>query len=132
MSDLAIIREISTRVLDELSSAERVHQETIQDLDNDINDTRQRIVSLDDDIERTIISLRNRAETAYTQSARILSELRINRLQPDIYRLPAHINTQQALDLMRSLVSMGEETIVELEAKSQDLSLERKKWWKFW
>lgn len=132
MSDLTVIREISARVLDELSSAERVHQDTIQTLDNDIHGTRQRIVKLDDDIERTVMSLRNRAETAYTRSGRILSELRISRLQPDTYRLPADINTQQALDLMRSLVSMGEETIVELETKSQYLIVERKKWWKFW
>lgn len=132
MSNLAYIREICSQALDQLASAEKVHKETIDELNIGTQGNRQRTIQLDDEIEQTLFGLRSRTEAAWTRSARILAELKLNRVQPEVYSPPTNQTIQEGLNHMRALTLMSEETVQELEIVAQQLQKERKNWWKFW
>lgn len=132
MGDLKTFRLLCRQSLDEVSSAEDVYREALEEIDRSADRANQRVISEDDDIDRSILDLQSRAEMVSVRSARTLNGLRLSRAQPDPYTLGSNLGVQGTLQKIRDLVYMCEETSHEMEALAEKLREERKKWWKFW
>ena len=132
MTDLGNLRNLFSQKIDEVASAKVIYRETINALNNSIMSRRQGVVDQDDEIERLTLGLRSRVENSFIHSGRILISLGLARAQSEAYSTQSNLSLEQALQQIRSLVIMSEETIREMEDQAQKLQEERKKWWKFW
>ena len=132
MTDLGNLRNLFSQKIDEVASAKVIYRETIDALSNSIMTRRQGVVNQDDEIERLTLGLRSRAENSFIRSGRILNSLGLARAQSEAYSTQSNLSIEQALQQIRSLVIMSEETIREMEGQALKLQEERRKWWKFW
>ena len=127
MSDLNSLRVVISEALDEISSAENVFAETIEQVKDEGLESRQFLLSNDDDLERNLISFRNRVERTFMRSGRALSELRISRRQHQDFIVQNNLNLEEILGNMRAIAIMCEEALAELEETAEKLVIERKK-----
>ncbi len=132
MGYLETLRNMISKSLDDVQSAEIVYKDVTSTIDDEIKTSRHRIVNQDDNLEETLLRLKARSQTTLVRSQRILTTLRLDRMQPAQYSMNQWHSIQDALTHIQSLVEISESMLQDMTRLEQQLIEERKKWWKFW
>lgn len=132
MTDLATLRNVYVQALEQLSSAQAQYFQTLQILSEEIDSAKRQSLANDDEVEQTLVTLRQRMAAISQESERTLIELGLKRVPQAPNHFPINIGPQQALESMRALIKIGEDLQGDMHEKYLELYRERKKWWKFW
>ncbi len=132
MTDLATLRNVYVQALEQLSSAQAQYFQTLQILSEEIDSAKRQSLANDDEVEQTLVTLRQRMAAISQESERTLIELGLKRVPQAPNHFPINIAPQQALESMRALIKIGEDLQGDMHEKYLELYRERKKWWKFW
>lgn len=132
MGYLETLRNMISKSLDDVQSAEIVYKDVTSTIDDEIKTSRHRILNQDDSLEEALLRLKARSQTTLVRSQRILTTLRLDRMQPAQYSMNQGHSIQDALTHIQSLVEISESMLQDMTRLEQQLIEERKKWWKFW